>query len=109
MTVVNDDGVGEWASHMEVKARLESTAPGINIHSNWKRQKTSYLVQNRRHAYDMRVVTDNKGGSASWRVHVKLIWHRPFPIRNVTRHLYLPFRASCAPQTGGGGVVSASP
>lgn len=109
MTVVNDDGIGEWASHMEMKARLESTAPGINIHSNWKKQKTSSLVQNKRHAYDMRVVTDNKGGSATWRVHVKLIWHRPFPVRNVTKDLYLPFNASCAPQTGDGGVVSANP
>ncbi len=106
MTVVNYSGIGDWADHMEMKARLESTAPGINIHSNWKKQKTPYLVQDKRHAYDMRVVTDNKGGTASWRVHVKLIWHRPAPIRNVTKDLYLPFDASCAPQTG---VVSASP
>jgi hypothetical protein len=109
MTVVNYSGIGDWADHMEMKARLESTAPGIDIHSNWKKQKTPYLIQDKRHAYNMRVVTDNKGGSASWRVHVKLVWHRPAPIRNVTKDLYLPFDASCAPQTGGGGVVSASP
>ncbi|HET6689294.1 MAG TPA: hypothetical protein VFG74_00370 [Miltoncostaeaceae bacterium] len=109
MTVVNYSGIGDWADHMEMKARLESTAPGINIHSNWKKQKTPYLIQDKRHAYNMRVVTDNKGGSAGWRVHVKLIWHRPAPIRNVTKDLYLPFNASCAPQTGGGGITGASP
>jgi hypothetical protein len=109
MTVVNYDGFGDWADHMEMKVRLESTAPGINIHSNWKKWKTPYLTQNKRHAYNIRVVTDNKSGSASWRVRVKLIWHRPAPIPNVTRTLSLPFNASCAPQTGGSGVVSASP
>jgi hypothetical protein len=110
MTVVNYHGWADWADHMEMKARLESTGAGTNIHSNWKKQKTRYLTQDRRHAYNMRVVTDNKSGTAGWRVHVKLIWHRPAPIPNVTKDLYLPFNASCAPQTGDpGGIVGASP
>ena len=47
-------------------------------------------------------MTDNKSGTAGWRLHVKLIWHRPAPISNVTKDVYLPFNASCAPITGGG-------
>jgi hypothetical protein len=110
MSVVNYHGLGDWADHMEVKARLESTAPGLNIHSSWKKQKTPYLTQDKRHAYNMRVRTDNKGGTASWRLHVKLIWHRPAPIRNVTKDVYLRFDGSCAPVTsapgglGSGGI-----
>ncbi len=109
MVVVNDDGVGEWASNMEAKARLEATTAGISPHGNWKRQRTPTLVQNRRHSYDMVVTTDNKGGSSDWRLHVKLIWDRPFPVANVTKELRLAFDAACAPQTGSGGIVAASP
>jgi hypothetical protein len=101
MSVVNYDGWADWADRMEARARLESTAPGINIHSNWRKQKTPYLLQNKRHLYNFRVRTDNKSGTASWRLHVKLIWHRPAPIPNVTKDIYLRFDGSCAPITGG--------
>ena len=104
MSVVNYSGIGDWADHMEAKARLESTEPGLNLHSNWKKWKTPYLTQDRRHAYNVRLVTDNKSGTASWRLHVKLIWHRPAPIANVTKDVFLAFDESCAPQTGGGGI-----
>jgi hypothetical protein len=57
----------------------------------------------------MRLVTDNKSGDASWKLHVKLIWHRPAPIPNVTRDVYLRFDGSCAPQTGGGMPLPAAP
>ena len=55
-------------------------------------------------------MTDNKSGTADWRLHVKLIWHRPAPIPNVTKDVFLPFDESCAPETarsgggGGGGI-----
>jgi len=101
MTVVNYDGWKDWADHMEMKVRLESTEPGLNIHSNWKGWKTPYLIQNRRHRYVITVPSDNKSGAASWRVHIKLIWHRPFPTKNITKNLYKPFDSSCA-DTGGG-------
>ena len=42
----------------------------------------------------MRLTTENFG-SGDWKVHVRLIWHRPFPIRNVTKNIYLPFSSSC--------------
>ncbi|MGE3234453.1 MAG: hypothetical protein AB7O78_12060 [Thermoleophilia bacterium] len=103
MSVVNYHGWADWADHMEAKARLESAAPGLNLHSSWKKWKTPYLIQDKRHAYNIRLVTDNKSGTADWRVHVTLIWHRPAPVPNVTKDVYLPFNESCAPQTGGGG------
>ncbi len=95
MTVVNYDGIGDWADHMEAKARLEPTSAGLNYFRSWRSDKTPYLIQNKRHAYDMRVLTDNVSANADWQVHVKLIWHRPAPIKNVTKDLYLPF--DCAP------------
>ncbi len=104
MSVVNSSGIGDWADHMEARARLESTKPGLNIHSNWRKWKTPYLTQDKRHAYNIRLITDNKSGTADWRLHVKLIWHRPAPIRNVTKDVYRGFDESCAPQTGGGGI-----
>ena len=103
MSVVNYHGWADWADHMEAKARLESTAPGLNLHSSWKKWKTPYLIQDKRHAYNIRLVTDNKSGTADWRLHVKLIWHRPAPIPNVTKDVFLPFNELCAPQAGGGG------
>jgi hypothetical protein len=51
----------------------------------------------------MTPVSDNVSGTAAWKVHVKLIWHRPAPIRNITKHIYLRFNGSCAKVTGGGG------
>ncbi len=95
MTVVNYDGIGDWADHMEAKARLEPTTGGLNYFRSWGSDKTPYLIQNKRHAYNMRALTDNVSATADWQVHVKLIWHRPAPIRNVTKDLYLPF--NCAP------------
>ena len=109
MSVVNYSGIGDWADHMEAKARLESTEPGLNIHSNWKKWKTPYLIQDTRHAYNMRLVTDNKSGTASWRLHVKFIWHRPAPIANVTEDVLFGFSGACAPQTGRGGRGIALP
>jgi hypothetical protein len=105
MSVVNYHGWADWADHMEAKARLESTEPGLNLHSSWKKWKTPYLVQDTRHAYNIRLVTDNKSGTADWRLHVKLVWHRPAPIANVTKDVYVGFDESCAPQTGGGGAI----
>jgi hypothetical protein len=102
MSVVNYHGWGDWADHMEVRARLESATPGLNLHSNWTKQKSGVLVQDKRHARNFRVVTDNKSGTADWNVHVKLIWHRPAPISNVTKDFLVPFDESCAPVTGGG-------
>jgi hypothetical protein len=101
MSVVNYDGWADWADHMEARARLEATTAGISPHGNWVKWKTPYLLQNKRHLYNIRLRTDNKSGTAGWRLHVKLIWHRPAPISNVTKDVYLPFNASCAPITGG--------
>ncbi|HTI34574.1 MAG TPA: hypothetical protein VL422_12915, partial [Miltoncostaea sp.] len=66
---------------------------------------TPYLVQDKRHAYNVRLITDNKSGTADWRLHLKLVWHRPAPIANVTKDVYVGFDESCAPQTGGGGAI----
>lgn len=96
MSVVNYDGLGDWADHMEAKVRLEPTTAGLNFTRSWRSVKTPYLIQNKRHAYTMTPLSDNLSGTADWRVHVKLIWHRPFPIKNITKNLYLPFNASCA-------------
>jgi hypothetical protein len=104
MTVVNYDGWADWADHMEAKVRLEPTTPGLNYSRAWRAAKTPYLIQNKRHAYNMTPLSDNVSGTADWQAHVKLIWHRPAPIKNVTKDLYLAFSGSCA-----GGVTSASP
>ena len=104
MSVVNYDGWADWADHMEAKARLEATTAGISPHGNWVKWKTPYLLQNKRHLYNIRLRTDNKSGTAAWRLHVKLIWHRPAPIANVTKDVYLAFDSSCAPVTGGGTI-----
>ncbi|MDP1604302.1 MAG: hypothetical protein Q8M03_13665, partial [Legionella sp.] len=101
MSVVNHDGLGEWADHMEAKVRLEATTAGVNYTRKWVSQKTPYLIQDKRHAFRMNLLSDNLSGSADWRVHIKLIWHRPAPIKNITRHIYKPFRTSCADPTGG--------
>ena len=105
MRVVNYDGVlkGDWADHMEAKIRLEATTPGWQYTRVWKHSKTAYLTQNRTHTYNWDLTSDNLSERADWRVHVKLIWHRPAPIRNVTKDVYLPFNASCA-----GGITSIS-
>ena len=97
MTVVNYSGIGDWADHMEAKVRLEPTTSGLNYFRSWRSVKTPYLIQNKRHSYMMRALSDNVSAAADWKVHVKLIWHRPAPIRNITRNIYLWFNASCAP------------
>ena len=99
MSVVNYHGWADWATHMEAKARLEATTTGIKT-GNWAKSKTPYLLQDKRHLYNFRLRTDNKSGTDEWRVHLKLIWHRPAPVPNVTKDVYLPFNPSCAPQTG---------
>jgi hypothetical protein len=104
MSVVNYDGWADWADHMEAKARLEATTAGISPHGTWVKWKTPYLLQNKRHLYNIRLRTDNKSGTAAWRLHVKLIWHRTAPTPNVTKDVYLPFNASCAPFTGAVGM-----
>jgi hypothetical protein len=98
MRVVNYDGVlkGDWADHMEAKIRLESTTPGWQYTRVWKHSTTAYLTQNRTHTYNWDLTSDNLSDRADWRVHVKLIWHRPAPITNVTKDVYLPFNASCS-------------
>ena len=100
MRVVNYEGFGgDWADHMEVKARLEPTTAGHNLFRSWRSQKSNNLVINRTHTRIFDVTTDNVG-SGDWKVHVKLIWHRPAPDRNVKRDVY--FRFSCAPMMGVG-------
>ena len=105
MRVVNYDGVlkGDWADHMEAKIRLESTTPGLQYTRVWKHSKSPYLTTNRTHKYNWGLTSDNLSDRADWRVHVKLIWHRPAPISNVTKDFYLPFNASCA-----GGITTIS-
>lgn len=103
MRVVNDDGIGEWADHMEAKARLEPTSTGLSYTRRWTSYKTPRLTQNHRHTKGFVLLTDNVSGTAEWRVHVKLIWHRPAPIRNITKHFYYAFNGGCATTTGGGG------
>lgn len=95
MTVVNYDGLGDWADHMEAKVRLEPTTPGLNYTRSWRAAKTPSLVQNKRHAFTMTPLSDNVSANAAWQVHLKLIWHRPAPITNITKDLYLPFNGSC--------------
>jgi hypothetical protein len=100
MRVINYGPGRDWADRMEAKVRLESTSPGLNIHSNWAKSKTPRLTQNRRHTYFWNLLTDNKSGTATWRVHIQLVWHRPAPIPNVKKDVYRSFDASCATSTG---------
>jgi hypothetical protein len=109
MRVVNYTGVGEWAKHMEARARLETTTPGIAPHSNWVKSKTGTLVYGRKHTYNFKLLTDNKSAAADWRVHLKLVWDRPAPIKDVVRHVYTSFDASCGLTADPGGIASASP
>jgi hypothetical protein len=106
MRVVNYHGVSglDWADHMEAKARLEPTTAGLNFTRKWVSSKTPDLTQDKRHSYDFALVTDNVRPDASWRVHIKLVWHRSFPAPNITKDLYRPFNASCA-----GSSLGASP
>jgi hypothetical protein len=99
MSVVNYHGWTDWAEYMEANARLEATGPGFK-RGPWAKWKTPYLQQDKRHRYNIRLVTDNKDGMADWRLHVKLIWRRMGPVPNVTKHVYLRFDTSCAPVTG---------
>lgn len=100
MRVVNFGPGRDWADRMEAKVRLESTEPGLNIHSKWAKSKSPRLLQNTRHTYTWDLLTDNKSGTAEWKLHVKLIWHRPWPIPNVKKDVYKSFDASCATSTG---------
>lgn len=100
MRVVNYDGIGDWADHMQAKARLEPTTTGLNYSRTWSSSKTEYLTQNRKHTRVMTLLTDNVSGTASWKVHLKLTWHRPAPIRNISKDVYTTFSASCADTTG---------
>lgn len=98
MSVVNYHGKRglDWADHMEAKARLEATTAGLNYSRKWASWKTPYLTQDKRHRYNIDLVTDNLRPDVPWRVHIKLIWHRPWPATNITKNLYRPFDASCA-------------
>ncbi len=103
MRVVNYDGVlkGDWADHMEAKARLEpETGAGFSYFRSWKSWKTPYLLQNRTSTYDMSIPTDNVSGNSGWKVHLKLIWHRPAPYSNIKKDVYLQFNSNCGRSTG---------
>ncbi len=109
MRVVNYDGVlkGDWADHMEAKIRLESTTPGLQYTRVWKHSKSPYLTQNKTHKYNWGLTSDNLSDSADWRVHVKLIWHRPAPHSNVKKDFYIGFNGGCS--NAGGGSLPAAP
>lgn len=109
MRVVNYDGVlkGDWADHMEAKIRLESTTPGLQYTRVWKGSKTPYLTTNRTHTYNWALTSDNLSDSADWRVHVKLIWHRPAPHSNVKKDSYIRFDGGCS--NAGGISLPAAP
>jgi hypothetical protein len=113
MRVVNYSGVvkGDWADHMEAKVRLEPTDAnsGIQWQRNWKHSKTPYLTQDRTHTYSWALATDVYRPDASWKVHVKLIWHRPAPHRNITVDRYLRFNSNCVDATGTGTLLPAAP
>jgi len=96
MTVVNYEGLGgDWADHMEAKARLEPTTAGLNFTRRWSSWKTPYLVINKRHSYVINLTTDNLSATKAWKVHLKLIWHRTFPTRNIALNLYGKFNGGC--------------
>jgi hypothetical protein len=100
MRVVNYGPGRDWADRMEAKVRLESTEPGYSPHGNWAKWKTPRLLQDTKHFYRWDLLTDNKSGTAEWKLHVKLIWHRPAPIPNVTKDVYTTFNGNCATATG---------
>lgn len=100
MRVVNYGPGRDWADRMEAKVRLESTEPGINIHSNWRGWKTPALLQDTKYFQRWDLLTEPKSGTAEWKVHVKLIWHRKAPIPNVTKDVYRSFAGNCATSTG---------
>jgi hypothetical protein len=99
MTVVNYDHLRDWADHMEARVRLEPTTAGLNFTRSWSAWKTPYLVQNKRHRYLIVRTSDNVSGLRAWKVHLKLIWHRPAPVPNISKDLYLKFNGSCATGT----------
>ena len=105
MTVVNYDGVGDWADRMETKVRLVPTTSGLNITRSWRSAKSQVLTQNRKHRLVFTVTSDNVGGNADWRAQIKLIWHRPAPIRNIATTVHRTFNGSCADPAGGGGFL----
>ena len=104
MRVVNYHGVihGDWADHMEAKVRLEPTnaGSGIQWQRNWSHSKTPYLTQDKTHTYNWNLATDVYRPDASWKVHVKLIWHRPAPHRNIKVDKYLKFNGGCVDAMG---------
>ncbi len=110
MRVVNYHGVlkGDWADHLEAKARLEPVnGAGFSLQRNWKSWKTPYLTQDKTHTYNMQIPTEPMRPDASWKVHVKLIWHRPAPLSNVTVDRYFQFSTSCATSIGGRSLPAA--
>jgi hypothetical protein len=96
MTVVNYHNLKgtDWATHMEIKARIEATGPGFNLQRNWASSKSAYLTQDKRHKF-YALLSTNSVGAGDWRLHVKFIWHRGVPVKNVTKHLYYSFN-TCA-------------
>ena len=103
MRVVNYDGVlkGDWADHMEAKADSSPRrAPGSATSAAGRARKTPYLLQNRTSTYDMSIPTDNVSGNSGWKVHLKLIWHRPAPYSNIKKDVYLQFNSNCGRSTG---------
>ena len=102
MTVVNYEGFGgDWADHMEAKARLVPTTVGLNFLRSWRSVKSNELLINRRHVRDFTVVTDSVSGTREWKVQIKLIWHRKSPTPNIAKTITRRFSGDCAVVTGG--------
>lgn len=99
MTVVNYDGIGDWAQYMKVKARLVPTSEGLNFTRPWTEVKTPYLIQDKRHSYNISVVTGNVSATKDWQVQLKLIWDRP-AMKDVVVNLTGAF-AGCGGIQGG--------
>ncbi len=97
MTVVNYHGLRglDWAKHMVMKARLIPTTSGLNITRPWRQWKTPYLTQDKRHAYDIMVTTDNVSPTADWKVQIKMVWDRGAPVPDVVKETTRRFNGSC--------------
>ena len=95
MSVVNYAGWNDWADHLKAQARLEPTTTGLNFTRSWATWKSPYLLQNHRYVFTPTLTTDNVSGTGSWKLHVKLVWQRTFPTKDITVHKYFTFDPSC--------------
>jgi hypothetical protein len=95
MIVHNRPTFKNWAQGMKVSVRLEPLGAGLNWTRSWGTQRADGLLWTKKEVRDFTVQSDNVKASADWRLHTKLVWDRPAPIRDVVKEFKSPVALRC--------------